>query len=384
LLLAGVAAPSAWGEDIPYQWNGVSRIVAVGDVHGAYDNLVAVLQNAGLVDQKLRWVGGRTHLVQLGDVLDRGARSRDCLELLMRLEREAERAGGRVHALIGNHEAFNVLGLLDYVSPGEFASYVDDSSRSRWESALRAFQEGERRRAQAASGLAPSDEELRQRFKARYPLGYFEHREAFGREGRYGRWIRRHNTLVRLNGIVFSHADWSEAASGLGPAAINEAVRAELSGKEPLEGGIILDVEGPLQYRGLARVPLLGERQAGLAERVERILANLGATRLVVAHTVTGGFVESRFGGRHLAIDTGMLAIYGGGHQVALEIEGAHVRALHPLGKVDVPADINPQSLAQYLEAVAAVDPENRTVSARLAALERGDTPVRVEKALQR
>jgi len=367
LLLAATPVSAAAAGDIPYEWNDVPHIVAVGDVHGAYENLVAVLRSAGLIDDKLRWIGGKTHLVQLGDVVDRGARSRDCLELLMRLEEEARRAGGQVYALIGNHEAFNVIGVLDYVSAEEFASYVVGSSRLRWESALRVARDRER---------TLSEEELRKTFEARYPLGYFEHRQVFGPEGRYGKWIRRHNAVVRLNGIVFSHGDWSERFSRLGLAAINEAIRAELSGKKPLAGGIILDVEGPLQYRGLTKTLLHREAQAPLAEQVDRILMNLGAKRLVVAHTVTGGFIEPRFDGKHLAIDVGLLAIYGGGHQVALEFEGERVRAIHPLGKVEVPGDLEPRSLLDYLQAVAAVDPANRTVMARLAGLEQSESVV--------
>ena len=32
--------------------------------------------------------------------------------------KQAKRAGGRVHVLIANHEAMNLVGLLDYVSDG--------------------------------------------------------------------------------------------------------------------------------------------------------------------------------------------------------------------------------------------------------------------------
>ena len=53
-------------------WTGVDRVVAVGDVHGDYDQLVAVLRSAGLIDEQGNWTGGKTHLVQNGDVLDRG------------------------------------------------------------------------------------------------------------------------------------------------------------------------------------------------------------------------------------------------------------------------------------------------------------------------
>ena len=32
-----------------------------------------------------------------------------------------------------------------------------------------------------------------------------------------------------------------------------------------------------------------------------------------------------------------MLELYRGGHQVALEIEGHNLRAIHPLGKISIP-----------------------------------------------
>src|SRR5437868_14968913 len=82
--------------------DGVERTIAVGDVHGAADRFVEILKATGLVDDKLHWSGGRAHLVQTGDVVDRGADSRRALDLLRQLEGEASRAGGAVHALIGN------------------------------------------------------------------------------------------------------------------------------------------------------------------------------------------------------------------------------------------------------------------------------------------
>jgi Calcineurin-like phosphoesterase len=94
LALHGGAASASCGID------GVDRIVAVGDVHGAYDRFVEILQTAGLVDNRQRWSGGRAHLVQLGDALDRGPDSRKVLDFLRRLEGEAAAAGGAVHALL--------------------------------------------------------------------------------------------------------------------------------------------------------------------------------------------------------------------------------------------------------------------------------------------
>ena len=51
--------------------------------------------------------------------MDRGPDSRKALDLLERLQDEAQRSGGAVHALLGNHEIMRMLGDLRYVTPGE-------------------------------------------------------------------------------------------------------------------------------------------------------------------------------------------------------------------------------------------------------------------------
>ena len=69
--------------------------------------------------EKLNWAAGKTHLVQIGDVLDRGPDSRKAMDLLMKLEGQAADAGGAVHPLIGNHEAMVLLNDWRYVHPAE-------------------------------------------------------------------------------------------------------------------------------------------------------------------------------------------------------------------------------------------------------------------------
>src|SRR5687767_12990457 len=100
--------------------SGVDRIVAVGDLHGDYDAFLTVLRDTGLIDQKTKWAGSKTHLVVTGDVLDRGPDSRKILDLVIQLEKKARSDGGYVHSLIGNHEAMNVYGDLRYTSEAEY------------------------------------------------------------------------------------------------------------------------------------------------------------------------------------------------------------------------------------------------------------------------
>lgn len=358
----------ALGQDVPYQWDSVPRIVAVGDVHGAYENLTAVLRTAGLIDDHLRWIGGKTHLVQTGDVVDRGPDSRKCMDLLMELERQAEAEGGRVHVLIGNHEAMNVVGLLDFVTPEELASYVDSGSRGRRARAFLPYYKRLVDEAKEKGETPPSQEEARTAFETKYPLGYIEHLLAFRPDGPYGRWVLGHNVAVRINGMVFSHGDWNLEMSALGLAEVNRRVREELSGESDLEGGITFQAESPLQYRGFSHVPLERVAQDTRRPALEAVLTNLHASRIVVGHTVTRiGTIESRFDGKHISVDAGMLETYEGGHRVALEIEGKNLRAIHPEGRVSLPSSLTEATLVDFLAAVAEVDPANATVHLELA-----------------
>jgi len=359
LLPIGSGFAAGKGEAGQWEWIGVARIVAIGDVHGAFDNMVAVLKNAGILDEKLKWKGGKAHLVQNGDVVDRGPHSRKAMDLLMELEEQAEKAGGRVHVLIGNHEAMNLVGILDLVSKGEYESYTDRDSRRLREVAFDRYYEQMKREAKERSEELPDKNDLRQEFEEKYPMGFVEHRQAFSASGRYGKWIRGNNVAVKINGIVFSHGDWSEKMAAIGIAEVNRRVRAELSDEVPLEGGIAFDPDSPLQYRGLAHTALTIASQQAEEARVTAILASLGATRMVVGHTLTSGVIESRFGGKHVSIETGMLELYHGGHRIALEVEGDALRAIHDRGAVPIPETMDETTFGSYILAVSKVDPEN-------------------------
>ena len=126
-----------------WQWSGVERIVVFADVHGAYKELVTLLQQAGVINQQLHWQGGKTHLVSLGDLLDRGTESRRVMDLIIRLQKEAATAGGKVHQLLGNHEIMNMIGDLRYVAPEEYAAFVDEESTSQRQAVRLRYQQYE-------------------------------------------------------------------------------------------------------------------------------------------------------------------------------------------------------------------------------------------------
>ncbi len=97
----------------------VDTVFALGDVHGNFDETVKTLQNAKLIDESLHWTGGGSHLVFVGDVLDRGNDALRLIWLVYELEAEAKEEGGGVHMILGNHEIMVMFGDDRYVSTKE-------------------------------------------------------------------------------------------------------------------------------------------------------------------------------------------------------------------------------------------------------------------------
>ena len=233
-----LSLPILWLLSAQAQWTGVERVVAVGDVHGDYAGFVEVLRSAGVIDQKDRWIGGKTHLVQTGDVPDRGPGTKKAMDLLMALEKQAAKAGGQVHALIGNHEAMNLYGDLRYTAPAEFAAFRTGES----EQVRAAFWE------QEIKGLAaPPSDAARKKWEAEHPLGWFEHRIQFGPKGTYGKWILSHSTIVKVNDAIYLHGGISPRYATTPLSQINEMIAGELSDLSQIKDGSPLTAEdGPL------------------------------------------------------------------------------------------------------------------------------------------
>ena len=333
--VVGTAAPSPSGAqgktaEQPCDIRTTERVVAVGDVHGAYEQFVQILRTAGLIDGRNRWTGGRARLVQTGDVLDRGADSRKVVDLLRKLEREAAAAGGRVHALLGNHEFMRLVNDWRYVSPGELRAFQNGDSADLRLRARDFFAEQEAKRAREEK--RPFDEgEYRAQFMKEFPLGYFEMQLAFGRDGEYGKWVRSRVAAVKINGILFLHGGVSDMVADRGCAGLNADVQRELAAApvpvEKLMSLLSTDENGPLWYRGMAVEP-----EAEFAATLETILQRLGARAVVVGHTpVADGRITARFGGKVVMIDTGMLGgeHYPRGVPSALEMRDGTMTAIY-------------------------------------------------------
>lgn len=313
------------------------RVVVIGDVHGASEGFAAILERSGLIDAKRRWIGGRSVLVQTGDMTDRGTGMREALDLLMALEQQARRAGGRVHAILGNHEVMNLTGEMRDATPEIFATFGGEAAM----------------------------------------------REAFGPKGTYGRWLRSKPILTTIDGTVFMHAginpehsqgslddlnrqarrdleEWDDGVKLLierklvspSPkfmdavlAARTEIERMNAAAAEgnipddaPRTAALLLPVanigasslyhpDGPLWFRGFSTW-----NDAEGAAKIAELQARYRVKRFVSGHTVqSGGRIRERFDSSVFLIDTGMLGrpYFPGGRPSALEITPSGTREIY-------------------------------------------------------
>ncbi len=205
---------------------------------------------------------------------------------------------------------------------------------------------------------------------ARHPAGFIEQREAFGPMGKYGEWLRGHNAVAEIGGIIFLHGGIQPDLSKTKIEAINNRIHDEIKAFDAMEKYLqsekvilpffnLQEITNVVQAEVIAElkshVPPTDERQVKIREflkfqdwlsvrvdgplwfrgydqwseeegapQVSKVLEAYKATHVVVGHTVQkGGRIRPRFGNKVFLIDTGMLSsYYPGGRASALEICG--------------------------------------------------------------
>lgn len=349
------------------------RVVAFGDVHGAYPELVALLSELEVIDADLNWSGATTHLVSLGDLIDRGSDSRRVVELLMKLDRQATEAGGGFHMVLGNHEVMVMTGDLRYVSRQEFAAFAADEDPVAREALF----------AEYASRLTDVPEaEARVAFDKAMPPGFLGLQHAYSAEGELGRWLLQWPVVLRVNQTLYAHGGLGSMmaekplseinrdaratltdylkiidslhAAGVLPASVGfwdrrqwlniqaQQILAEDARARPdwfvhfarldeihrgeLEQDFLFSSRSPIWYRGNVYCHPYAE-----SFNTERALKLNTASQLVVGHTPSPSGVKQRMDASLIRLDTGMLRSVYKGRVAALVQEGA-TQYVHYLG----------------------------------------------------
>jgi len=250
-------------------FEGCQRLVAVGDLHGDWDNSIRILLATRLVkftgEEKNReqrradnysWAGHEWEcLIQTGDIVDRGEFSKQLYDLFDILR---EQSNGRVINLIGNHELMNLN--RDW-------RYVNEIEHVHW------------------GGGKKSDR------KAMW-------------NGAWGdKMLETYRAVHIFNNTMFLHAGLEKKYTYHGDLArlndeVKDNIRANRSGRA-LKSDILYD-NGPLWSRHLSQ-----SKERAACPDLETMARTFKIERMVVGHTpVDYGKIKSRCGGHYVMIDT--------------------------------------------------------------------------------
>jgi hypothetical protein len=236
------------------------RLFAMSDIEGNFKDFVTILTNNGIIDDELKWSFGKGHLVLNGDFLDRGELVTQVLWLIYKLELEAEKAGGKVHYLLGNHEVMILQGDDRYA----VEKYHDLAKQT---------------------GRTVKD--------------------YFAPDTHFGKWMRGRNVIEKIGRTIFVHGGLSDtlAQAGLSFEQINNISRMNIDKPDSLlssEAGLISGTYGVLWYRGM----VTDHKNYGRItnEKLDGVLSIYDADRIVVGHCIVEE-VSSDYSGKVIRID---------------------------------------------------------------------------------
>ena len=249
--------------DYRQSFKRVDSIAVISDVHGQYDIYINQLMSNGIIDGNLNWKFGKGHLVYLGDAFDRGDKVTEVLWHLFGLEKQAAKAGGMVHFILGNHE----LMVLD-----EDLRFINEKYKN----------------VEAISGI---------NYSGLYSANTI-----------LGKWLRTKPVMITINDIIFVHGGISPELvhRNLSIKQINQVFADSIvgrdiwSGKENEALDFLAGDNGPVWYRGYFTDSTFSESS------LDSILTFYEKAHIVVGHS-THKDIKSVFNNKILGIDAGIM-----------------------------------------------------------------------------
>ncbi len=223
-------------------YNDGNKILAISDIESNYKTFRDFLINSKVIDENLNWTFGNGHLVLVGDFIDRGYFTTQVLWFIYKLEHEAEKHGGYVHYIIGNHELKMMHGNYGSTDP----KYND-----------------------VASILGKQQIEL------------------YNSSSLIGKWLASKNALELINGKLFVHGGIHPdlGNSKLSITEINRIIRLNYyrpfnpENSNIQEELLISNDTGPCWYRGYFKDGLQ-------QEQIDFGLNKFNANSVIVGHTI--------------------------------------------------------------------------------------------------
>ena len=215
----------------------------------------------------------------------------------------------------------NLIGDNRYTAPGEYAAFADSQSAARRDRVYEANRAALEATARATNPTI-TPEQVRSAWMADHPLGWVEHRLAWGPSGELGKWATANPAIVKIGGTLFVHGGVSAEYAKQPLDAVNRRVATAMVAGDDSPTSILTDPLGPLWYRGLVQADADAQAARAAAkpplppltqeQELTAVLAAYGAQRIVVAHTPSLQGIQITNGGRLARIDTGISRFYGG------------------------------------------------------------------------
>jgi hypothetical protein len=244
-------------------YNNIDSFIAISDIHGQYNTYLKLLKANGVIDNNLNWTFGKGHLVVLGDIFDRGDKVTEVQWHLFYLEKQAAKAGGMVHVLLGNHDVMVLHGYLKYIHEKYKKEEIITNTR------------------------------------------YFD---LYSENSLLGKWLRSKPVAISINDVLMVHSGVSMECvrKNLNIAKINQLfsdsiVRKDLPSVYAMNKGLkFLNGEnGPLWYRGYF------EDSTFCETKLDTIMNFYATKHIVVGHT-TYDEIKSLYNTKIFGIDTGI------------------------------------------------------------------------------
>lgn len=222
------------------------KVFITSDPHGNFECFTDILKAGGVIDENLDWIFGTNQLVVIGDIFDRGKDVLPLFWFVYKLEAEAERVGGSVNFILGNHEEMVLRGNLKYTEN----MYI----------------------------------KLAEKLGVPYQSLWHENSEL-------GRWLQTRNTIQIIGDNLFVHAGLSDEflIKNLEIPETNDLVSKHLfQDREERNNSeiatFLFGSFGPLWYRGMVR----SEEKNNPIDwnQLEQILQKFDVNRIYVGHTI--------------------------------------------------------------------------------------------------
>jgi 3',5'-cyclic AMP phosphodiesterase CpdA len=271
------------------------RVVVFGDIHGDFNQWRLALQELNIIDHGLNWIADKTILVQAGDQTDRGVADgeRRTLDLLASLKIQAASRSdcSGVHAVLGNHEIFNLKYYFrDVTKPEGFEAFSDYSS----------FE------------INTSREQAELSFGSKFPEDYDMYQVrakgrmfAFSPEGPYGRILKDFPLAIMVGKNIIVHGGLRAGFIDFGIERANRNIKDWISGEHSSEVSKTLELlssdDSPVWDRSFGK-----NEDSFLCEELKSSLARLGASRMIKGHDVQRLGVNSICDGMAWRVDIGL------------------------------------------------------------------------------